>query len=108
MGPSAGTPPARTDTTDPDPARGSVNDIENLSPFVFAEQAPFGAEHVRQEHTLAGDTIALVVHERPGKRETAGIPFPQTLIPQSQLLARGGAGRGPRPAPEREDRAPTH
>ncbi|PVC95487.1 hypothetical protein [Streptomyces sp. CS014] len=87
VGSSAGTPLARTDTTDLDPAWGSVNDIENLSSFVFAEQAPFGAEHVRQAYTLAGDTIALVVHERPGKRETAGIPFQQTLILQNQLLA---------------------
>ncbi|MER6602915.1 hypothetical protein ABT305_31475 [Streptomyces parvus] len=87
VGSSAGTPLARTDTTDLDPARGSVNDIESLSSLVFAEQAPFGAEHVRQAYTLAGDTIALVVHERPGKRETARIPFQQTLILQNQLLA---------------------
>ncbi|MCC8479420.1 hypothetical protein LMJ41_16200 [Streptomyces globisporus] len=87
VGSSAGTPLARTDTTDLDPAWGSVNDIESLSSLVFAEQAPFGAEHVRQAYTLAGDKIALVVHERPGKRETARIPFQQTLILQNQLLA---------------------
>lgn len=87
VGSSAGTPLARTDTTDLDTTWGSANDIENLSSFVFAEQAPFGAEHVRQAYTLAGDTMALVVHERPGKRETARIPFQQTLILQNQLLA---------------------
>ncbi|MET8884437.1 hypothetical protein [Streptomyces rubiginosohelvolus] len=87
VGSSAGTPLARTDSTDLDPAWGSANDIENLSSFVFTEQAPFGAEHVRQAYTLAGDTMALVVHERPGKRETARIPFQQTLILQNQLLA---------------------
>ncbi|MFD4127519.1 hypothetical protein ACFXKK_10085 [Streptomyces globisporus] len=87
VGSSAGTPLARTDTTDLDPAWGSADDIENLSSFVFTEQAPFGAEHVRQAYTLAGDTMALVVHERPGKRETARIPFQQTLILQNQLLA---------------------
>ncbi|MEU2800976.1 hypothetical protein [Streptomyces sp. NPDC007117] len=87
VGSSAGTPLARTDTTDLDPTWGSANDIENLSSFVFTEQAPFGAEHVRQAYTLAGDTLALVVHERPGKRETARIPFQQTLILQNQLLA---------------------
>ncbi|OCC11416.1 hypothetical protein [Streptomyces sp. PTY087I2] len=87
VGSSAGTPLARTDTTDLDTTWGSANDIENLSSFVFAEQAPFGAEHVRQAYTLAGDTVALVVHERPGKRETALIPFQQTLILQNQLLA---------------------
>ncbi|MFI7328183.1 hypothetical protein ACIBQ3_26590 [Streptomyces rubiginosohelvolus] len=87
VGSSAGTPLARTDTTDLDPGWGSANDIENLSSFVFTEQAPFGAEHVRQAYTLAGDTMALVVHERPGKRESARIPFQQTLILQNQLLA---------------------
>jgi hypothetical protein len=87
VGASAGTPLDRTDTTEFDDGWGSANDIENLSSFVFTEQAPFGAEHVRQAYTLAGDTIALVVHERAGKRETARIPFQQTLILQNQLLA---------------------
>jgi hypothetical protein len=84
---SAGTPLDRTDTTEFDDTWGSDNDIENLSSFVFAEQAPFGAEHVRQAYTLAGDTLALVVHERSGKRETDRVPFQQTLILQNQLLA---------------------
>lgn len=87
VGASAGTPLDRTDTTEFDDSWGSANDIEHLSSFVFAEQAPFGAEHVRQAYTLAGDTVALVVHERAGKRETARVPFQQTLILQNQLLA---------------------
>ncbi|MFH9689761.1 hypothetical protein ACH4LE_26145 [Streptomyces sp. NPDC017413] len=87
VGSSAGTPLDRTDTTEFDDTWGSDHDIENLSSFVFAEQAPFGAEHVRQAYTLAGDTMALVVHERAGKRETARVPFQQTLILQNQLLA---------------------
>ncbi|MEU0099059.1 hypothetical protein [Streptomyces sp. NPDC006267] len=87
VGASAGTPLDRTDTMEFDDDWGSANDIENLSSFVFTEQAPFGAEHVRQAYTLAGDTIALVVHERAGKRETARVPFQQTLILQNQLLA---------------------
>jgi hypothetical protein len=87
VGYSAGTPLDRTDTMEFDDGWGSANDIENLSSFVFTEQAPFGAEHVRQAYTLAGDTIALVVHERAGNRETARIPFQQTLILQNQLLA---------------------
>ncbi|MFJ6611588.1 hypothetical protein ACIQPT_15080 [Streptomyces sp. NPDC091289] len=89
VGSSAGTPLDRTDTdtTEIDSSWSSANDIENLSSFVFAEQAPFGAEHVRLAYTLAGDTLALVVHERAGKRETGRIPFQQTLILQNQLLA---------------------
>ncbi|MFG3409035.1 hypothetical protein [Streptomyces sp. NPDC048142] len=87
VGASAGTPLDRTDTMEIDDSWGSANDIENLSSFVFAEQAPFGAEHVRQAYTLAGDTVALVVHERAGKRETDHVPFQQTLILQNQLLA---------------------
>ncbi|MEU4181337.1 hypothetical protein [Streptomyces sp. NPDC026589] len=87
VGYSAGTPLDRTDTTEFDDTWGSDNDIENLSSFVFAEQAPFGAEHVRQAYTLAGDTLALVVHERAGKRETGRVPFQQTVILQNQLLA---------------------
>ncbi|WP_398863206.1 hypothetical protein [Streptomyces sp. C11-1] len=87
VGSSAGTPLDRTDTMRFDDHWGSDNDIENLSSFVFEEQAPFGAEHVRQAYTLAGDTVALIVHERPGKREAARVPFQQTVILQNQLLA---------------------
>ncbi len=87
VGSSAGTPLDRTDTTEIDDSWSSQNDFENTLSFVFAEQAPFGAEHVRQAYTLAGDTLALVVHERAGKRETGRIPFQQTLILQNQLLA---------------------
>ncbi|WP_405193679.1 hypothetical protein [Streptomyces anulatus] len=87
VGSSAGTPLDRTDTVEIDGSWSSQNDFENTSSFVFAEQAPFGAEHVRQAYTLAGDTLALVVHERSGKRETDRIPFQQTLILQNQLLA---------------------
>ncbi|UZI30369.1 hypothetical protein N7925_19475 [Streptomyces sp. CA-278952] len=87
VGSSAGTPLDRTDTTEIDGSWSSQNDFENTSSFVFTEQAPFGAEHVRQAYTLAGDTLALVVHERSGKRETDGVPFQQTLILQNQLLA---------------------
>ncbi|MFE7480760.1 hypothetical protein [Streptomyces sp. NPDC057552] len=87
VGSSAGTPLDRTEAMEFDGSWGSANDIENLSSFVFTEQAPFGAEHVRQAYTLAGDTVALIVHERPGKRETERIPFQQTVILQNQLLA---------------------
>ncbi|MFJ2025881.1 hypothetical protein ACIODW_19050 [Streptomyces sp. NPDC087897] len=87
VGSSAGKPLVRADITDIDTTWGSDNDIENLTSFVFTEQAPFGAEHVRQAYTLAGDTMALVVHERPGQREADRVPFQQTLILQNQLLA---------------------
>ncbi|MGA6173872.1 hypothetical protein ACPEIF_26920 [Streptomyces sp. NPDC012600] len=87
VGSSAGTPLDRTEAMEFDGSWGSANDIENLSSFVFTEQAPFGAEHVRQAYTLAGDTVALIVHERPGKREAEQVPFQQTVILQNQLLA---------------------
>ncbi|MFE2294271.1 hypothetical protein [Streptomyces sp. NPDC059452] len=87
VGSSVGTPLDRTDAMELDDTWGSANDIENLSSFVFNEQAPFGAEHVRQAYTLAGDTVALIVHERPGKQEAERVPFQQTVILQNQLLA---------------------
>ncbi|MFD5429845.1 hypothetical protein [Streptomyces sp. NPDC127084] len=52
--------------------------------YVFKEKAPAGALDVRHGHILAGDTLALVIHERKGK--TAAVPFHQTLVLQNQLL----------------------
>ncbi|WP_067278073.1 hypothetical protein [Streptomyces jeddahensis] len=52
--------------------------------YVYAESKPYGAKQVRQAYLAAGDTIALLLHEKKGG--TAGIPFHQSVILQSQLL----------------------
>ncbi|MET7874089.1 hypothetical protein [Streptomyces cyaneofuscatus] len=54
--------------------------------YLHTEQAPHGDAHTRLAYSLAGDTLALIVHERPGKAEAASIPFHQTVILQNQLL----------------------
>ena len=60
--------------------------VDNTNSFAFAEAKPYGKEQVRQAYVLAGDTVALVVHSRPGTSGTERVPFHQTLILQSQLL----------------------
>lgn len=64
----------------------SGRSVEGLTSYVFTEKAPHGDVHTRLAYSLAGDTLALIVHERPGKAEAARIPFQQTVILQSQLL----------------------
>ncbi|MBA2947292.1 hypothetical protein [Streptomyces himalayensis] len=53
--------------------------------YVYAEPKPYGAKQVRQAYIAAGDTIALVLHEKKGG--APAIPFHQSVILQSQLLA---------------------
>ncbi|MGW9303557.1 MULTISPECIES: hypothetical protein [Streptomyces] len=60
--------------------------VQGVATYVHTEQAPHGDAHSRQAYSLAGDTLALIVHERPGKAEAARIPFHQTVILQNQLL----------------------
>ncbi|SCE41484.1 hypothetical protein [Streptomyces sp. DvalAA-19] len=60
--------------------------VEGVSSYVLTEKAPHGDAHVRQAYSVAGDTLALIVHERPGEAEAARIPFHQTVILQNQLL----------------------
>ncbi|NBM20603.1 hypothetical protein [Streptomyces sp. GC420] len=52
--------------------------------YVFEEPKPYGAQQVRQAYLAAGDTLALVVHEKKGG--AAAVPFHQTVILQNQLL----------------------
>ncbi|MFD3740666.1 hypothetical protein [Streptomyces sp. NPDC058629] len=60
--------------------------VEGVASYSLTEKAPHGAAHTRQAYSGAGDTLALIVHERPGKKEAARIPFHQTVILQNQLL----------------------
>ncbi|MEV6857127.1 hypothetical protein AB0M89_25385 [Streptomyces microflavus] len=60
--------------------------VKGVASYVLTEKAPHGAAHTRLAYSGAGDTLALIVHERPGKKEAARIPFQQTVILQNQLL----------------------
>ncbi|MYT37949.1 hypothetical protein GTY66_18110 [Streptomyces sp. SID8356] len=64
----------------------STRAVEGVASHVFTVKAPQGEEHLRQAYAVAGDTLALIVHERPGKAGVARIPFQQTVILQNQLL----------------------
>ncbi|MET9483150.1 hypothetical protein [Streptomyces sp. NPDC006638] len=57
------------------------------SVYAYEETEPYGSAQTRQAYVRAGDTLALVVHERPVKKgRAAAVPFHQTLILQDQLL----------------------
>ncbi|MFD9425219.1 MULTISPECIES: hypothetical protein [unclassified Streptomyces] len=86
VGVSAGIPIAGTDVMELDESWNAADKVPGVTPYVFSEKAPFGGEHVRQAYSVAGDTLALVIHTRKGKEETARIPFQQSLILQNQLL----------------------
>ncbi|MER6774551.1 hypothetical protein ABT389_33020 [Streptomyces bacillaris] len=64
----------------------STRAVEGVASYVFTVKAPHGDAHVRQAYSVAGDTLALIVHERPGEAGAARIPFQQTVILQNQLL----------------------
>ncbi|MFD8967534.1 hypothetical protein ACFV0C_21500 [Streptomyces sp. NPDC059568] len=50
----------------------------------YEEPKPYGPTQVRQAYVLAGDTLALIVHEKKGG--AAAVPFNQTVMLQNQLL----------------------
>ncbi|MGV9312780.1 hypothetical protein ACWDR0_11360 [Streptomyces sp. NPDC003691] len=58
---------------------------------LYREATGPGPSRIRQGYILAGDTIAVVVHEGKGrgngKREAAAVPFHQTVALQAQLLS---------------------
>ncbi|WP_345982797.1 hypothetical protein [Streptomyces sp. DSS69] len=64
----------------------SARAVEGFSSYALTEKAPQGDAHTRLAYSMAGDTLALIVHERPGRAESARIPFQQTVILQNQLL----------------------
>ncbi|MGW6602673.1 hypothetical protein [Streptomyces sp. NPDC055036] len=50
----------------------------------FIEPAPYDGTQTRQAYVVAGDILALIVHEKKGG--AAAVPFHQTVILQNQLL----------------------
>ncbi|MFE4371550.1 hypothetical protein ACFRMN_25545 [Streptomyces sp. NPDC056835] len=58
--------------------------VENTSAELFLEPAPYGGTQIRQAYVVAGDILALIVHEKKGG--AAAVPFRQTVILQNQLL----------------------
>ncbi|MFF2526634.1 hypothetical protein [Streptomyces liangshanensis] len=59
----------------------------DASVHAYEETEPYGSVQTRQAYIRAGDTLALVLHERPVKKgRAAAVPFHQTLILQDQLL----------------------
>lgn len=55
--------------------------------YAYEEIEPYGSVQTRQAYIRAGDTLALVLHEKPVKKgRAAAVPFHQTLILQDQLL----------------------
>ncbi|MFI6288074.1 hypothetical protein ACIBCM_25570 [Streptomyces sp. NPDC051018] len=85
----AGTDPGLALTNMPegeeDPAWQASGGSESTSSFVFRETGSPGPLHTRQAYLVAGDTVALVVHEKKGS--AAAVPFHQTVALQSQLLS---------------------
>ncbi|MFH9979939.1 hypothetical protein ACH4ND_11925 [Streptomyces sp. NPDC017179] len=60
-------------------------EIDGIVYSVYAEAKPYGAEQVRQAYLSAGDTLAVVLQTRKGT--APAVPFQQTVILQSELLA---------------------
>ncbi|MFF0450415.1 hypothetical protein ACFYT4_29205 [Streptomyces sp. NPDC004609] len=58
---------------------------ESTNSYVYRETGDPGPLHTRQAYILAGDTVALVVHEKKGG--SAAVPFHQTVALQNQLLS---------------------
>ncbi|MFF9870153.1 hypothetical protein ACF1G0_33050 [Streptomyces sp. NPDC013953] len=53
--------------------------------YLFTEETPPAGQHTRHGYLSAGDTLALIIHERNGT--SAPLPFHQTVILQGQLLS---------------------
>ncbi|MFD5783151.1 hypothetical protein [Streptomyces sp. NPDC126933] len=83
---TAGAPLAGAPTTELDESwpASSSGGVPETSTYVFTEPKPYGATQVRQAYVLAGDTLALVVHEKKGG--ASRVAFHQTLTLQNQLL----------------------
>ncbi|MCX4859194.1 hypothetical protein OG426_25380 [Streptomyces canus] len=58
--------------------------IEDVTPVVYTESKPYGAEQTRHAYLSSGDVLALVVQSRKGAANP--VPFQQTVTLQSQLL----------------------
>ncbi|WP_328439949.1 hypothetical protein OHA71_27905 [Streptomyces sp. NBC_00444] len=62
-----------------------VEPVDEIQRSVYTETKPYGAEHVRHAYLAAGDVLAVIVQSRKGAAEA--VPFQQTVMLQSQLLA---------------------
>ncbi|WP_328362074.1 hypothetical protein OG800_27800 [Streptomyces sp. NBC_00445] len=62
-----------------------VEPVDEIQRSVYTETKPYGAEHVRHAYLAAGDVLAVIVQSRKGGAEA--VPFQQTVMLQSQLLA---------------------
>ncbi|MEU9605121.1 hypothetical protein [Streptomyces sp. NPDC048057] len=80
-----GQPLKSAPTVEEDVAWDSRGGMPGVSAYPFLEPGNGGATHTRQAYVHAGDTLALVVHEKKGG--AAAVPFHQTLVLQSQLLS---------------------
>ncbi|MFB6981241.1 hypothetical protein [Streptomyces scopuliridis] len=85
-GADAGAPLVGAPTTeiDADWSEFARDAVEGTTTEVFAEPAPYDGTQVRQAYVVAGDTLALIVHEKKGG--APAVPFRQTVILQNQLL----------------------
>ncbi|PVE08227.1 hypothetical protein [Streptomyces scopuliridis] len=85
-GADAGAPLVRAPTTEIDEGWSEFarDAVEGTSAELFVEPAPYDGTQVRQAYVVAGDTLALIVHEKKGG--APAVPFRQTVILQNQLL----------------------
>ncbi|WP_416975416.1 hypothetical protein [Streptomyces sp. 4F14] len=60
-------------------------DVRGVDRNVYDEKKPYGAEQLRQAYLFSGDVVAVVLQSRKGA--AASVPFQQTVVLQSQLLA---------------------
>ncbi|MFD7900356.1 hypothetical protein [Streptomyces sp. NPDC059743] len=81
---TAGVPLAAAPETELDEGWTEDDIVPNTLSKVYAEPKPYGPTQVRQAYVLAGDTLALIVHEKKGG--AAAVPFNQTVMLQNQLL----------------------
>ncbi|QNP71345.1 hypothetical protein IAG44_19175 [Streptomyces roseirectus] len=78
--------PARgaTETTFDD-AFAAESNVAGVDRDAYDEKRPYGAEQLRQAYLFAGDVMAVVLQSRKGS--AGAVPFQQTVVLQSQLLA---------------------
>ncbi|MFJ9032081.1 hypothetical protein ACIRQP_26865 [Streptomyces sp. NPDC102274] len=85
-GADAGAPLVGAPTTEIDAGWSELarDAVKGTTTEVFVEPAPYDGTQVRQAYVVAGDALALIVHEKKGGAPVA--PFRQTAILQNQLL----------------------
>ncbi|WP_075733870.1 hypothetical protein [Streptomyces acidiscabies] len=61
------------------------SNVQGVDRDVYDEKKPYGAEQLRQAYLFHADVMAVVLQSRKGS--AASVPFQQTVVLQSQLLA---------------------